>query len=244
MPITPDSLHARALSFVENAVEMQTRRDVVSHAFEMLQDVIGFDTGIIVSLEDSTWESYGKSDRQLTKWKAGLARFEPDLVDLRHVAQRHSRVFLDLTALGENERDRMCLYAEYLRPESVRSSLGCFLGSNQRYTHFLGLSTVGRGRLLSDADCDVLRQLHAPLSLALHGRWAGGFELPGATDLSAREVEICRLASRGLRNREIAEITGTSPHTVRNQLARIFRKLEVTTRAELAGLARFASVAS
>lgn len=240
MPISSDSLHGRAHRFVEDAVEMHTRQEVGRHAFGTLRDLIGFDTGIIVSLEDRSFESYGKSDRQLARWRSGLARFEPDLLRLRSVAQQHRRVFLDLTALAAGERDRMCLYADYLRPESVRSSIGCFLGSRDRYTHFVGLSTVGRGRLLGDDDCDVLRQLHAPLSLALHSRWGMEAQLPSAADLSAREAEICRLASRGLRNREIAEITGTSPHTVRNQLARIFRKLEVTTRAELAGMARFA----
>lgn len=146
-------------------------------------------------------------------------------------------MFLDLTAVSITERDRSCLYADYLRPEAVRSSLGCFLGSRDGYTHFLACSTVGRSRLLTDADGELLRRVRAPLSLALHGRWAVQARLPAVAELSARELEVCRLASRGFRNREIAAMTGTSPHTVRNQLARIFRKLDVSTRAELAGIA-------
>jgi DNA-binding CsgD family transcriptional regulator len=37
----------------------------------------------------------------------------------------------------------------------------------------------------------------------------------------------------GLTNREIALACGTSPNTVRNQLAALFRKAEVSTRTEL-----------
>jgi DNA-binding CsgD family transcriptional regulator len=44
---------------------------------------------------------------------------------------------------------------------------------------------------------------------------------------------VARLVALGFTNREIALACGTSPHTVRNQLAAIFRKAEVTTRAEL-----------
>lgn len=40
----------------------------------------------------------------------------------------------------------------------------------------------------------------------------------------------------GLQNREIAEALGSSPHTVRNQLASAFRKLGASTRSEAVAL--------
>ena len=52
-------------------------------------------------------------------------------------------------------------------------------------------------------------------------------------DLPPRQREIAAYVARGLRNAEVAALLGLSPLTVRNQLASIFRKLDVSTRAEL-----------
>jgi DNA-binding NarL/FixJ family response regulator len=52
--------------------------------------------------------------------------------------------------------------------------------------------------------------------------------------LTAAEHEVARLAARGLSNAAIASIRSTSPRTIANQLARIYDKLEVSSRAELA----------
>jgi two-component system response regulator DesR len=50
--------------------------------------------------------------------------------------------------------------------------------------------------------------------------------------LSEREVEILRLAKRGLRNPQIAQALHLSPGTVRNDLSAIYRKLGVHSRHE------------
>jgi DNA-binding CsgD family transcriptional regulator len=55
--------------------------------------------------------------------------------------------------------------------------------------------------------------------------------------LSPREEEIFSYLQRGYSNRQIGLVLGTSPLTVRNQLARLFRKVGVSSRAELVGLA-------
>ena len=52
--------------------------------------------------------------------------------------------------------------------------------------------------------------------------------------LSAQELQIARLAAEGLSNREIGERLYLSPRTVGSHLYRIFPKLEVTSRAQLA----------
>jgi two-component system response regulator DesR len=54
---------------------------------------------------------------------------------------------------------------------------------------------------------------------------------------SEREVEILRLAKRGLQNPQIAETLHISAGTVRNHLSEIYRKLEVHTRHEALQLA-------
>jgi DNA-binding CsgD family transcriptional regulator len=52
--------------------------------------------------------------------------------------------------------------------------------------------------------------------------------------LSAAEREVALLAAGGCPSREIASRRGTSERTVANQLASIFKKLGLTSRAELA----------
>ena len=56
----------------------------------------------------------------------------------------------------------------------------------------------------------------------------------GSGPLSAREAEIAGLAATGLSNRQIAERLVVSERTVENHLYRVFIKLDVTTRDDLA----------
>ena len=53
-------------------------------------------------------------------------------------------------------------------------------------------------------------------------------------ELSRREAEIAQLASRGLSNREIAERLFVSVRTVEGHLHRLYAKLGVSDRSELA----------
>jgi len=56
----------------------------------------------------------------------------------------------------------------------------------------------------------------------------------GDPRLSAAEREVARLAASGLSNAEIARARGASPRTIANQLASIYGKLGVDSRAQLA----------
>ena len=61
--------------------------------------------------------------------------------------------------------------------------------------------------------------------------------LPGATlPLSPQELEIARMAARGLTNREIGRALFVSPRTVGAHLYRIFPKLGITSRMQLGQL--------
>ncbi|GAB2483168.1 FAD-dependent oxidoreductase [Promicromonospora xylanilytica] len=61
--------------------------------------------------------------------------------------------------------------------------------------------------------------------------------LPEAlTSLNDRERTIAQLVSRGFTNREIGSRVFLSPHTVNYHLRQMFRKLDVGSRTELAGL--------
>lgn len=56
----------------------------------------------------------------------------------------------------------------------------------------------------------------------------------GMNLLSNQEARVVRLVANGLTNREIATDLGLSEHTVKNYLFKIFDKLGVSTRVELA----------
>jgi DNA-binding CsgD family transcriptional regulator/signal transduction histidine kinase len=63
-------------------------------------------------------------------------------------------------------------------------------------------------------------------------------ELEAIGRLSVRERDVVVLIAAGLSNREIGERLHLSPHTVKRHISRVFRKLEVGSRAEAARVAQ------
>ena len=55
--------------------------------------------------------------------------------------------------------------------------------------------------------------------------------------LTAREAEVLYWVVKGKINRDIGDILGTSPMTVKKHLERVFAKLGVETRTAAAGMA-------
>ena len=62
--------------------------------------------------------------------------------------------------------------------------------------------------------------------------------LPDAIDASPRERDVLRLIAAGRRNRGIAQELGVSENTVKFHVSNLLRKSGVTSRAELAAIAR------
>ncbi len=58
---------------------------------------------------------------------------------------------------------------------------------------------------------------------------------PATGELTATETELAALAAEGLANKEIAAALHMSVHTVEGHLTRIYRKLDIRSRAALAG---------
>jgi DNA-binding CsgD family transcriptional regulator len=83
-----------------------------------------------------------------------------------------------------------------------------------------------------DAWADLARR-----ELRAAGERGSGQPAPRALDLLApQELQIARLAAEGLTNREIGQQLYLSHRTVSNHLYRIFPKLGITSRAELAAV--------
>jgi DNA-binding NarL/FixJ family response regulator len=81
---------------------------------------------------------------------------------------------------------------------------------------------------------------HAPIDARVAGALLPGrrSERPEAPALSAREVEVLRLASKGLANKQIARSLGISEHTVKIHLGNVFRRIGVNDRTSAALWAR------
>jgi DNA-binding CsgD family transcriptional regulator len=65
-----------------------------------------------------------------------------------------------------------------------------------------------------------------------------GLRRGAAGDLTENERRVAELASQGLTNREVAAALFVSPKTVEANLARVYRKLNIASRAELGGRMR------
>jgi len=113
---------------------------------------------------------------------------------------------------------------------------------------FPALRAGARGYLLKDQPPeDILRALKGiangapPISPAIARRmlsYFAGQAQPPAGDLSPREVEVLRLLGKGLTQAEAARVLGLSVHTVMGYVKEIYRKLNVSSRAEAALVAR------
>jgi two-component system response regulator DesR len=120
---------------------------------------------------------------------------------------------------------KICLLSAYLEPALVRDLLqagvyGYILKDDDYVSR---IDTIIRD--LADGEVYLSPQAYAALAQATR---AEEMEQP----LSEREIDILRLAKRGLPNPQIAQSLHISPGTVRNHLSTIYRKLGVHSRHE------------
>jgi DNA-binding CsgD family transcriptional regulator len=151
---------------------------------------------------------------------------------------------IDIDHFSGRRRGQLRLYREIFVPEGIRV-VATRMWHNRFGTFGLHLARTGRGfscrekRLLDDLAMPIeLAELaFARVAQASHASPAGDESRfaawAHAHGLSERERGVACLVTRGLRNVEVAEILGTSALTVRNQLKSVFRKTDVSTRAEL-----------
>lgn len=91
----------------------------------------------------------------------------------------------------------------------------------------------------ADAERDAARVRRRLRALgALRRRTASTGTVRAWPELTVSEVAVVRLVAQGMTNRQVAEHLMNSPHTVSSHLRHAFLKLGLTSRAELARLAR------
>ena len=120
---------------------------------------------------------------------------------------------------------KVCLLSAYIEPSLVRDLLqagvhGYILKDDDYVSR---IDTIIRE--IADGQIYLSPQAYEALAKATR---SGGKEQV----LSEREVEVLRLAKRGLPNPQIAQVLHISPGTVRNHLSAIYRKLDVHSRYE------------
>jgi DNA-binding NarL/FixJ family response regulator len=89
-------------------------------------------------------------------------------------------------------------------------------------------------RVVMEGEMWVKREVIAELIGMLRGREGTPGDALGHFGLTARELEIVKAVVQGMGNREISESLGISQFTVKHYMTRIFDKLLVANRVELA----------
>lgn len=129
-------------------------------------------------------------------------------------------------------RESSALFQEVVDPHGIRSMLQ--LGLKWRGRSLLRIN-LNRHEGQPYRPKDLNRALSLlPTLEASYVAWEATRPRGIAGQLTARELEIAEYVSKGLTTPEIASLLGTSRFTVRNQLGKIYEKLELDGRAALA----------
>lgn len=146
--------------------------------------------------------------------------------------------------MGEaNDRRVLVLPEAEDRPVTMGSDDGAIFPLEKRDFPRMGYLQVSRKRPLDEGEGQVLRLTAAAIATAsierermtARNHRAGG-RVRGVDALGRREREVAELVGLGLTNTEIAGRMGISPFTVANHLRHVYRKLQVSNRAEMVRL--------
>jgi DNA-binding CsgD family transcriptional regulator len=167
------------------------------------------------------------SDTFLSTYEQQIRPVDPVL---KAVVERHTPIH-DLQLGPPESWHRETMYRDFMSPYGL--------------DHVMFAPVVGEGRIAatlhfvrrkhsspySDDDWALASSMANHVSALLARFAAAADELP---PLTARELEVARLVALGLNNLEIGRHLSISRNTVKEVLKRVFRKLHVDARAEMA----------
>jgi DNA-binding NarL/FixJ family response regulator len=169
--------------------------------------------GLRVVLSRQAWVSRCIGARTADEALAMVRRYEP------HVA------IVDLMLGDETGAD----VAEQIRAVSPRTRVLLMSGAGRigvRAAASLGAS----GFIAKDLPASEIAQ--AVLTVGRGGTTFTRPPRPGVGDLSPRERDVLALVAKGATNREIATAVELSPHTVKEHLSSLYRKLGARNRTD------------
>jgi DNA-binding CsgD family transcriptional regulator len=178
--------------------------------------------GLWRGLVAGTWSLVDRWDADGKRFISAIANAPPNL-DPRALSPREGAT-ARLAADGASAKD--IAYALGVSPSNARALLAAALAK-------LGLRSRAELYRWNPADAAVhVLETDPPIhALAIPDRDPAGWK-PEAS-LTTAELEVARLAAQGRSNAEIAEARDTSVRTVANQMAKILRKLGVSSRADI-----------
>ncbi|MCW5831654.1 MAG: hypothetical protein KIS78_04275 [Labilithrix sp.] len=203
--------------------------------FHALSPRVPFATAVVRGLEREAIEA---SMKHWDRWAVELGRF-------REIGIRNRGVATDRQALPARGPTRALFERAFGAGRRARAAAFVHLIARERILSAMILVRF-RDRPFSDADVSALREAAPVLALAdgLHRELDHGerASVPTAIRcrdqrLTDRQREIVELMAMGHTNAAIARALGRSPHTVRNQLADVMRRLGAANRADVVRLA-------
>jgi DNA-binding CsgD family transcriptional regulator len=174
------------------------------------------------------------------------AHYLPTVEKMKARAIAKGGVARDTECLRTVERDRTPFYADIIRPQRIREQLVAPPMLRGTPGGLIFVCRHGASSGFSDEAVSAMREILPAIALAsaavrsmypyppAAAATAQAAPVAEGAALPPREAAVAQLVADGMTNAEISQILGTSRHTVRNQLSRIFRRLGVSTRLELA----------
>lgn len=201
----------------------------------ILEGVVGADAGILCGLDGNP----PLVTRNLDETKVAIIERATRLAPTRYASDLsaptqaflRTGAALDHELFTEHEREQLPIFREVVRPAGLDSLLFLCLRWRREPMMLIHLSRGG-GQAFDAGALDRALDLLPTIELAMAA-------IPSASAealLTPREREIASHVARGLTTPQIAQVLGLSRYTVRNQLFRIFDKLKVASRSELAAL--------
>lgn len=160
-------------------------------------------------------------------------RYDLELAPVKRVALMRRGVAVDTAVLGESAVRATAYHRDFAAPVCGKHSL---LAWGRVRGREVASVVLGRtGSTFGGEDIARVEELLPTIALSLASFTSR--DAPADASLTPRERDVLGYLCLGYTNREIALACGSSPNTVRNQVARVFAKLGASTRAEAVALA-------